>query len=244
MKLLLKSGEWLYKNAYFIYEPLYFFYKKKNESFEINLIKNIIKKNDTVIDIGANIGFYTKLFAHIVGPQGRVYAFEPDPKNFHHLKKNTQSLKNVIIENKAISAYSGKIKLYHSELNVDHRVYPNKNCTNYQEIECTSIDDYFSNFNMPEIHLIKIDIQGYEPYAIKGAIDTIKNNKSLKLITEFWPYGLNEVGSSAIEYFNLLQNYFNKIYLINTNELNELNLSNIQQLSAQPEHYYNIFAEK
>ena len=74
------------------------------EKDEFDLVKRTIKKGDVVLDIGANIGVYTVLFAEIVGDKGRVYAFEPDPKNFALLKKNIEinKYKNVVLINKAV----------------------------------------------------------------------------------------------------------------------------------------------
>ena len=59
-----------------------------HEKTILNLVKNEIKKGDVVIDIGAHIGYYTVLFAKLVGPKGRVFAFEASPTNFEILKKN------------------------------------------------------------------------------------------------------------------------------------------------------------
>ena len=57
----------------------------EHEEFETNVIKKIIKKEYNVIDIGANIGYYTLNFARLVGDKGRVFAFEPELENFQLL---------------------------------------------------------------------------------------------------------------------------------------------------------------
>ena len=62
------------------------------------MFKNIIKPGMRVLDLGANIGFYTVLFSKLVGENGKVFAFEPDPKNFKYLEGNIKTLHNVIVE--------------------------------------------------------------------------------------------------------------------------------------------------
>lgn len=241
--LSLKIGEWLYKNAFFIYQPIYFFYKNQNEKIENELIKQLVKKNDVVVDIGANIGFYTQLFSNLVGDNGKVFAFEPDKKNFERLLKNTKNHSNIIIENKAISNHSGIIKLYHSELNVDHRTYPSSDALQSYEVECITLDEYFNNQNLA-INFIKIDIQGYEYFALLGMKNILEKNKHLILFSEFWPYGLQQAGTSAKDYFLLLQNYFPKISIIENENIKELTLEHISKLPVSIHHYYNIIAEK
>lgn len=241
--LSLRLGEWLYENLYFVYQPLYFWYKQRNEKQEIQLIRQLIKKGDVIIDVGANVGFYTKLFSQLTGNTGKVYAFEPDINNFNKLKNNTRHLNNVIIENKAISDTTATLKLYQSKLNVDHRTYLSDEFSSdkYIEIPAIKLDDYIQN---QPVHLLKIDVQGFEPFVLKGAENILSNSSQIKLISEFWPYGLKQAGTSAQEYFNLLQNHFKKIYLLHKHQLQEINLSDVQKLPVQSNVYYNLFAEK
>jgi len=60
------------------------------EEFETQMLKKIINKEETVVDIGANIGYYTLIFAKLVGDKGKVFAFEPEPNNFELLKKKCE----------------------------------------------------------------------------------------------------------------------------------------------------------
>src|SRR5262249_42101912 len=97
------------------------------EPFETELVQSLVHENDTVVDVGANIGYYTLIFARLVGPRGRVFAFEPDPGNFALLKKNVEAnrYKNVVLVNAALSDEPATLKLYLSEENRgDHRIYP------------------------------------------------------------------------------------------------------------------------
>jgi predicted methyltransferase len=120
--LSIKIGDFLYKNLFPVYNIVYPVFKKNQDKHEISLLNKYIRKGDVVLDIGANIGFYTKILSALVGEQGKVYAFEPDATNFSHLKKNAGHLKNAVLINKAVSDKTGKITLYQSDLlNVDHK---------------------------------------------------------------------------------------------------------------------------
>jgi protein-L-isoaspartate O-methyltransferase len=57
------------------------------EPFETQIIQKLVKNGDTVVDLGAHIGYYTALASELVGKNGEVYSFEPEPKNFMLLKK-------------------------------------------------------------------------------------------------------------------------------------------------------------
>lgn len=85
--------------------------KGVHEEFETELVKRMIKRGDVVLDIGANIGYYTLIFAKIVGEDGKVFAFEPDPTNFALLKRNVEinGYKNILLVQKAVSNKSGKL---------------------------------------------------------------------------------------------------------------------------------------
>ena len=91
--------------------------------YETDVMKKIVKKGDVDLDLGANIGYYTLIFAKIVGKNGKVFAFEPDLTNFTLLKKNVEinGYKNVVLINKAVSDKTGKLKLFLNERNHDER---------------------------------------------------------------------------------------------------------------------------
>jgi len=96
---------------------------------ETEFIKNNIKKEDIVIDIGANIGYFTLLLSKQVGDKGKVFSFEVETENFKLLEKNVKEnhIRNVMLENVAVSEKEGKIKLYLSNVQPGmHRFYSSK----------------------------------------------------------------------------------------------------------------------
>jgi len=90
-KSALLLASFFYKNAFPLYKALYYSFKRKQDAFEICLLKKYIQAGNTILDIGPNIGFYTEIIAELTGPSGKVHCFEPDKNNFIHLKKNTKN---------------------------------------------------------------------------------------------------------------------------------------------------------
>src|SRR5215470_4917006 len=81
------------------------------------LCRRMIKSGMTALDIGAHIGYFTKLFSMLVGKEGKVYAFEPHPENFCLLQTNTSRFANIVLSNKAISDANGVNRLFMSNAN-------------------------------------------------------------------------------------------------------------------------------
>jgi FkbM family methyltransferase len=187
------------------------------EEFETELIKKNVKSGDIVLDIGAHIGYYTLIFAKLVGENGKVYAFEPDPTNFNILRKNIENnnYKNVVLINKAAVNKTSKLKLYLNDSNQgDHRIYDSFDGRKFVEIEGIVLDEYFTNRDR-KINFIKMDIQGAEFGALQGMQNLLKNNEHIIFISEYWPLGMHRFGANHKEYLELLQK--------NNFVLNELN---------------------
>ena len=134
-----------------------------------------------------------------------MHVFEPEPVNFKHLKANTRELTNVVINDHAVAERVGMICLFRSnELNVDHQTYDIGENRNSIEVPCITLDNYFHHNE--HVDFIKIDIQGYEYYALLGMRETIKRSDSIAIFCEFWPYGLlSKAGADPDEYLALLK---------------------------------------
>ena len=193
---------------------------KNWEDLETEIVKKHVSKGDFVLDLGANIGYYTLLFAKIVGDSGRVYAFEPDPVNFALLKKNVEvnNYNNVVLVQKAVSNKSEKSKLYLCEGNLaDHRIYDTHNGRKSIQIETTKLDDFFNDKNI-RFDFIKMDIEGAEGGAVQGMRNILKRSKNIKIITEFYPEALEGFGIGAREYLNLLLRHNFKFFMLDEKE--------------------------
>jgi len=152
----------------------------------VSLCKKIIKPGMTVIDVGAHIGYYSILFSKLVGKEGRVFAFEPEPVNLEILKRNVRRFKNIKIIPKAISNKVGVVEFFrskdktgcHSLLSADFR-------RDKIKVESVTLDYFISELQFPKIDLIKMDIEGGEPYAVLGMKILLQSNKDIMLISEF-----------------------------------------------------------
>lgn len=192
----------LYKWCFPLYRILYFSYKRFSDRDKISLIKRHVKPGMTVLDVGANIGFYTILLSRSVGKDGTVYAFEPDVTNFKYIKQLTKNLGNVKPIHAACGEKNGTTCLYISEkLNVDHHVYESDEFRQKVEVKMISVDEFLKN-EKNGIGFVKIDVQGYDCSVFKGMKDTLARSSNTLIISELWPYGLMQAGSSADEYLS------------------------------------------
>jgi FkbM family methyltransferase len=184
----------LYEHAFPIYRSLYSAYKAYADRGERQLLKKILFPGAVVVDVGANIGIYSEFLSHCIGPTGLVHSFEPSPDNFKRLRAATRNLSNVRLSEAGVGEYTGNSELYLSEtLNVDHRSYvAHGDARRTIPIQMVALDDYFKPGE--RVDLIKMDIQGSELHALRGASRVIADNPSIKLLFEFWPYGLKQAG--------------------------------------------------
>jgi FkbM family methyltransferase len=176
---------------------------KLHEHAEAQFFKDVTKAGMCIIDIGANLGYYTLLAAKRVGEHGRVYAFEPDPDNYSLLARNIEAngCQNVRLSAKAVSNVSGKGTLFFCEEHRgDHRLSDPGGGRKRIAIETVRLDDA-----LPErlqVDVIKMDIQGAEMEAVQGMQRILLENPHLKILCEFWPAGLAIGGSSGEEFLS------------------------------------------
>jgi FkbM family methyltransferase len=237
-----RVGNELYRVAFPIYRPLYSTFKRYADRAERRLITSHLGEGSIVIDAGANIGIYSQFFSKCVGPGGVVHAFEPEPGNFARLRAALADFPNVRLNQLAVSDKTGESVLYLSDdLNVDHRAYPTEGeARRTLSIRTTTLDDYFRPGE--RVDLIKMDIQGYELHALRGARRVLLDNPNVKLLLEFWPYGLRQAGASAEALLSFLGRADFTTFLLQANQLVRCDhpLRNL----ADPLGYLNLFAQK
>lgn len=193
----------LYGAAYPCYRPLYFLYKRVSDRELIARCRHHIEPGMTVLDIGANIGFYTRLFSGLVGERGRVFSFEPDVANFARLAAETRGLSNVTITRAAVGAENGTVRLFSSpDMNVDHRTYDSGDGRPSSEVDCIALDHMAERIG--PVDFVKIDIQGYDCFALRGMKRLLGMSERVCIVGEFYPHGLRTAGVEPRAYLDLL----------------------------------------
>ncbi len=185
---------------------------------DTELVKKEILPNEIIIDVGANIGYYTLLFSKLVGTNGKVFAFEPEPNNFKLLKKNIHENQytNVIPEEKAVSNTSGFVDLHLAKDGiVGHRIFDSDSCDNSIKVPKIILDDYFEKINLiDKINFVKIDVEGFEFGVLQGMQKIIQKSKNIKLFLEFNRTGIEEAGFSPNEVLDFIyKNNFKILFL-------------------------------
>jgi FkbM family methyltransferase len=201
---LYRAANKLYEHWYFIYYPLYSTWKALSDRRERRLLRKFVRPGMTIVDVGANIGVYSRFFAALAGQGGLVHCFEPSPSNFNRLRQSTAHLPNVRCSQAAVGDRSGTISLYLSdELNVDHRTFDSDDGRKKVDVRIVSLDDYFG-VGQP-VDLLKIDVQGFEMNVLRGAMRVLTENRNIVLIMEYWPYGLKKASITPSEPIAWLQ---------------------------------------
>ena len=202
--VLRRAAHTVYQRAFPLYRPLYAAYKAYADRAERDLLSKILFQGAVAADVGANIGIYSRFLSRCVGPSGFVHSFEPSGDNFARLSRATDGLSNVRCTQAVVGERSGDCKLYISdELNVDHRAYSaGGDSRRAVSTRMVALDDYFKPGE--RLDLIKIDVQGYELHALRGAQRVLRENMDIKLLLELWPAGLEQAGVKWEELIELL----------------------------------------
>ncbi len=234
-------GNKLYEHAFPIYRPLYGAYKACTDHPERRLLRKVLFPGAVVVDAGANIGIYSQFLSHCVGPTGAVHSFEPSPDNFKRLRAATRKLLNVRLSQAAVGEHSGNSELYLSDkLNVDHRAYmADGDSRRTMPLEMVALDDYFKPGE--RVDLIKMDIQGYELHALRGAKRVLMDNPEIKLLLELWPYGLQQAGASCEELVQMLRDLSMELMLVSTRGLIPFDSRDVRKDISW---YVNLFASR
>lgn len=189
---------------------------------------SVLKPNYTILDIGANFGYYGLLAGQFTDKnESKIIMFEANKKLIPYINKSisinwfNESTK---VENLAISDKPGSVKLNilkdyvgSSSIQSVHKLETylhdkmQLELAESVEVESVSIDDYCDSYKIQEVNLIKMDIEGYEETAYKGMRKIIKKSKNITLFIEFTKDGYKDPKAF---YQNMISDFGN-VYIIN-----------------------------
>lgn len=184
---------------------------------ELDLLTQYINENTVVYDVGGNIGYHTVAFAHRAK---HVYSFEPNLKNYKLLEMNTKNLNNVTLVKAAVSDTKGKSFISDYELD-DLGNYGECMMSETTGQPCVTVR--LDDLNLPDPHVIKIDVEGHELKVFNGARNIITKNNPVIFYEAMHGSGFDQI------YDFLHTDLGYNLYWIAVPNYNPRNFNNISQ---------------
>jgi FkbM family methyltransferase len=176
-------------------------------------LRQVLKRGETFVDVGANTGMMTLLGAGLVGPSGRVYSFEPNPGMFARVKADVEL-------NHATQVSMHQVGLSDRRDELVLKVLASKNCLGtFAAVDGGGDLPITAEYRVPVIEgdealgsapsapmAIKIDVEGFECHVLRGLSQTLATRRPV-VMTESLPWILERAGSSIGEMFDIMQGH-------------------------------------
>ena len=188
------------------------------EPYETSLLLSLLQPGDVFVDVGANIGYFSILAATVVGEQGTVYAFEPDPENYRLIEANValNNLQGRIHPVQAgLSSAAGDGQLFLSDDNLgDHQIYPTGESRATVPVALVNGDEYLAG-RLQRLELLKVDTQGSEYEVMLGLLPLLQRLAvPPRIIIELTPLSLRQAGASGRALIELLAQLQQPMWII------------------------------
>jgi FkbM family methyltransferase len=159
---------------------------KGYEPGTLSLIVKSLHPGDVFVDVGASNGFFSLIASRLVGPSGRVYSFEPNPRALARLRRNITANgdpENIEIIEAAVSDSCRRVKLY-TDSSEDRLSSLTPISRQAIVVDSVTLD---SAIREKRVSLVKIDAEGEEVRVIKGMHSLIRANPEIKVVVEWNP---------------------------------------------------------
>lgn len=199
------------------------------EAEELEFVRRTVRPGENVLDIGANIGLFTVTMASLTGPTGKVYAFEPLEELATMLMRSVAENRfedRVVLERVAVGDKAGTGQLISAAktTNAGGAYLKAGNVPSghdVTEVKLITLDNY--PLRRP-VHFIKIDVEGAELLAFRGAKQLLKEDRPV-ILSELHPAQLSKVsGCTAAEFVAELESYGYKCHELRGSELLPVNV--------------------
>jgi FkbM family methyltransferase len=150
------------------------------------LVRARVRPGMTIVDAGANVGYYTLLASPQIGSTGQIYAFEPDPLNFTYLSRNIDSngCSNSTALPIALAGTTGVGTFVRDVHGAEGFLTTRKHHVETLDVSVVTLDSFFEARYWPSVDLIKIDVEGSEASVLRGMHELSRRNPKLELIME------------------------------------------------------------
>jgi FkbM family methyltransferase len=174
-----------------------------------NFIWNYLSDGDIFVDVGANIGHLTLTAAKKVG-RGQVISIEPHPEIFKYLNNNINlnKLTNVKTYNLAVGEKTGQSQF--SDMKTDDQNFVTEHGP--VNVSITKLDDLVSG----KVHLLKIDVEGYELFVLKGAVNTLSRTEAVYI--ESWDTNFKKYNYATGDIVHFLEHNNFKVFRFITDD--------------------------
>lgn len=218
------------------------------ERYETELFRSKIKKGMVIVDIGANLGYYSAIASKHTGENGLVIAFEPEPNFFKLLSRNINrnKLENVKLFEMAIADKTAEADLFLSDENKGHNsLIRSDELKTSARVKTTTLDEFLSSQKITKTDIIKMDIEGAEILAIEGMKNTLTKHKPL-LFLEFSPHSIMKLNRNPLDFLSALRSIGYSIFEIDKTRQHLNNVADFQKFitSIPKEKYADIYCEK
>lgn len=149
--------------------------KLDHDTWLLPKVLKYCKKGSTVVDAGAMYGDHTIAYSRAVGPEGLVLAFEPNPMAYKCLEHNCGKLNNVHTIPFGLSDKKESFGLL-----IESENYGMANLRGEGDIQCVPLDQYLESIK--NLSFAKVDVEGFEPKFLAGAVQTIRKHRPVMLI--------------------------------------------------------------
>lgn len=155
----------------------------------VRVCRRIVARGAVVMDVGAHAGYFSLIFATLVGQAGRVVAFEPHRGTYEVLCRNLgrRRVRNVEAINMAVADRAGEGILYETPLSMGHTLLRVKPYVDQARVATISLDTFLEARGIGDPDLVKIDVEGAEPEVLDGLKHLAGRSPTLCLIIEFKP---------------------------------------------------------
>ena len=202
-------------------------------------IQQLIKPNMIVLDVGAHVGYYSRMFSALVGDKGQIIAFEPHPRTHAILKQNVGNLSNVTTHQIAVAEQEGTAELYdYLMMSASGSLHYDESLADLQRaqmgeydvaprhdtqfemqkftVKTVPIDKCLMEMGIQQVDFVKMDVEGAEMGALRSMKQTIANSPNLALIMEYNPQALKAFDHDPVQALTeILSMGFSKIQAIN-----------------------------